>query len=43
MKNNYELSYEELLDLTNDISPHQRSLNSLMSYTNAKMEFHLTL
>ena len=29
MTNNYELSYEELLDLTNKISPHQRCLNSL--------------
>ena len=28
---NYELSYEELLDLTNEISPHQRCLNSLMT------------
>ena len=31
MRNNYELSYEELLDLTNEISPHQRCLNSLMT------------
>ena len=31
MTNNYELSYEELLDLTNEISPHQRCLNSLMT------------
>ena len=31
MKNNYELSYEELLDLANEISPHQRCLNSLMT------------
>ena len=30
MTNNYELSYEELLDLTNEISPHDRCLNSLM-------------
>ena len=30
MTNNYELSYEELLDFT-DISPHQRCLNSLMT------------
>ena len=29
--NNYELSDEELLDLTNEISPHQRCLNSLMT------------
>ena len=35
MTNNYELSYEELLDLTNEISPHQRCLNSLMRHTNA--------
>ena len=31
MTNNYELSHEELLDLTNEISPHQRCLNSLMT------------
>ena len=31
MTNNRELSYEELLDLTNEISLHQRSLNSLMT------------
>ena len=31
MRNNYELSYEELLDLTNEISPHQPCLNSLMT------------
>ena len=31
MTNNYELSYEELLDLTNEISRHQRCLNSLMT------------
>ena len=31
MTNNYELSYEELLDLTNEISPHQLCLNSLMT------------
>ena len=31
MRNNYELSYEKLLDLTNEISPHQRWLNSLMT------------
>ena len=30
MANKYELNYEELLDLTNEISPHQRCLNSLM-------------
>ena len=30
MTNNYQLSYEDLLDLTNEISPHQRCLNSLM-------------
>ena len=29
--NNYELSYEELLDLINEISPHQWYLNSLMT------------
>ena len=29
--NNYELSYKELLDLTNEISPHQWCLNSLMA------------
>ena len=29
MTNNYELSYEELLDLTNEMSPHQRFLNSV--------------
>ena len=28
---NYELCYEKLLDLTNEISPHQRCLNSLMT------------
>ena len=31
MTNNYELRYEEFLDLTKEISPHQRSLNSLMT------------
>ena len=31
MTNYYELSYEELLDLINEISPHQRCLNSLMT------------
>ena len=31
MKNNYELSYEELLDLTYEISPYQRCLNSPMT------------
>ena len=31
MTHNYKLSYEELLDLTNAISPHQRCLNSLMT------------
>ena len=31
MTHNYELSYEELLDLTNEISPHPRCLNSLMT------------
>ena len=31
MTNNYELSYEELLDLTNEISPQQRCLNSLVT------------
>ena len=31
MTNNYELSYEELLDLANEISPHQRCLSSLMT------------
>ena len=31
MTNNYELSYEKLLDLTNEISLHQRCLNSLMT------------
>ena len=30
MTNKDELNYEELLDLTNEISPHQRCLNSLM-------------
>ena len=29
--NNYELSYEELLDFTKEISPHQRCLNFLMT------------
>ena len=29
MTSNYELSYEELLDLTNEMSPHQRFLNSV--------------
>ena len=28
---NYELRYEQLIDLTNEISPHQRCLNSLMT------------
>ena len=28
---NYELSYEELLDLTNEIYPHQWCLHSLMT------------
>ena len=31
MTNKYELSYEEILDLTNEISPHQRCLNSLIT------------
>ena len=31
MTNNYELSDKELLDLTNEISPQQRCLNSLMT------------
>ena len=31
MANNYELSYEKLLDLTNEISSHQRCLNFLMT------------
>ena len=31
MTNNYKLNYEELLNLTNEISPHQRCLNSLMT------------
>ena len=31
MTNDYKLSYEELLDLTNEISPHQRCLNSLIT------------
>ena len=31
MKNNYELSYEKLLDLTYEISPYQRCLNSPMT------------
>ena len=31
MTNNYELRYEELFDLTNEISPHQRCLNSPMT------------
>ena len=31
MTNNYKLSYEELLNLTNEISPHQWCLNSLMT------------
>ena len=31
MRNNYELSYEELLDLTNEVSPDQRCLNSPMT------------
>ena len=31
MTNNYELSHKELLDLTYEISPHQRCLNSLMT------------
>ena len=30
MTNNYKLSYEELLDWADEISLHQRSLNSLM-------------
>ena len=31
MTNNYELSYKELLDLTNKISPHQRCLSFQMT------------
>ena len=31
MTNNYKLNYEELVDLTNEISPHQRCLNFLMT------------
>ena len=31
MTNNYKLSYEEQLDLTNEISLHQQCLNSLMT------------
>ena len=31
MTNNYELSYKELLDLSNEISPHQRCLIILIT------------
>ena len=31
MTNNYKLSYKELLDLTNEISPHQWCSNFLMT------------
>ena len=31
MTNSYKLSYAELIDLTNEISPPQRCLNSLMT------------
>ena len=31
MTNDYELSYKELLDLTNNISPHQRCLSFQMT------------
>ena len=31
MANNYKLSYEELIDLTNEIPPHQLCLSSLMA------------
>ena len=31
MTNGCKLSYEELLDLTNEISPYQRRLNFLMT------------
>ena len=31
MTNNYELSYEEHLDLTNELSPHRRCLDFLMT------------
>ena len=42
MTNNYELSYEELLDLTEEISPQQRCLNSLMTEVDkCLMYFHL--
>ena len=34
MTNSYKLSYEELLDLTNKISPYQWCLNSLLTEVN---------
>ena len=43
MTNNYELSYEELLDLTNEISPHQRFLNSIMTWGMRMPKWNFTL
>ena len=41
MTNNYGLSYEELLDLTNEISPHQWFLNSLIHLALWMIYLHL--
>ena len=42
MTSNYELSYEELLELTKEISPQQRCLNSLITEVyKCLMDFHL--
>lgn len=42
MTSNYELSYEELFELTKEISPQQRCLNSLITEVyKCLMDFHL--
>ena len=41
MANNYEISYDELPDLTTEISPHQRF--QWLKYTNALIDFPLIL
>ena len=42
MTNNYELSYEELLELTEEIFPQQRCLDSLLTEVDkCLMDFHL--
>lgn len=42
MTSNYELSYEELLELTKETSPQQRCLDSLITEVyKCLMDFHL--